>query len=140
MSIIDKHQSLRACLSDVIDYINGTLQHTLGNTNDAAISVSELDSSLQSNLSFLESMPEIEFGYSDVGTIPAGSSVTKHVTFANVKAEAPCFIPVAYQNGDGKVFAKVKYTTTTEAVVVLFNIGDDQATNVTFDWVSFAGR
>ena len=129
MSIIDKHQSVRAALIAVVDYINGALQAALGGiaseTNRATaienslqtnintenkravaaedalstlygelaakfpVAKGSLDSDIQELLSFCETLPMFEFGYSESVTVPAAGTTSVEVTFDKVFNETP---------------------------------------------------
>lgn len=125
MSIIDKHQGMRACLSDVVDYVNGALQTALASKADA---------------STVETIPDMEFGYETVDTIDANGVAMVTINFGTAKAEEPLVLTGVYQNGSNRLRSKVSYATTTVANVYVYNDSDTSASNVTLDWVAISGR
>ena len=110
------------------------------NMYDKAVTVDKLSEDLQTLVSFCKTLPDFEFGYSDAISIKAGSAETFSVTFTSAKSEVPAVIVSAQCNSDTNVNAKVKYATTTGALVDVYNNGTADVGNVTIDYLVLSGR
>lgn len=182
MSIINKHQSVRAALIAVVDYINGSLQEKLSATaggeaeraqaventmqanitaeNKRAVAAEDvlnalygnlaakfpvekasLASDIQTLLSFCETLPAFEFGYSESVSIPASGTTSVEVTFDKMFDETPqVFTEVMCNTLNNILVAHVTYVDTTKATIKLYNGGVGQVDNVTVDYLALAGR
>ena len=182
MSIIDKHQSVRAALIAVVDYINGALQEKLSVTaggeaeraqavenvlqtninaeNKRAVAAEDtlttlygelaakfpiakgsLASNIQELLSFCETLPMFEFGYSESVTIPAAGSTSVEVTFDKVFNETPqVFTEIMCNTMNNILVSHVMYVDATKATIKLYNGGGSAVSNVTVDYLALAGR
>lgn len=111
--------------------------------NDDAATKGYVDNLVPSTelLSYLKTLPDIEFGYSDIGTIAAGGFKTVDITFSSTKTEAPSVFANVCANADGvALVAYVKYSTTTGATLAVSNLGSSEVQNVTVDWFALSGR
>ena len=181
MSIIDKHQSVRAALIAVVDYINGALQTALGGIASETNRATAVENTLQTNinaenkravaaedtlsvlygelaakfplqkdslagniqtlLSFCETLPAFEFGYSESVSIPASGTTSVEVTFDKVFDETPqVFTEVMCNTLNNILVAHVTYVDTAKATIKLYNGGVGTVDNVTVDYLALAGR
>lgn len=112
-----------------------------GNIADKAVLVSKLSDELQSLVAFVNTLPDMEFGYLDVGSLDANSTQTVQLEFTTTKTEAPFVFCTLVANSDATNFdARVKYTTTTGATFLLANHSSNLVTNVTLDYLVISGR
>lgn len=130
-----------AILQGNIDLVNDKFPVKTDNIGTAQVTKEKLHESLQLLVDYLETLPDIEYGYKDVGTLAAGASVTTSIAFDSAKTEAPmCFVtPVA--NGTGlDLSSYVQYSTTANAVIIITNHGSASVSNVTLDYLALSGR
>ena len=106
-----------------------------------AVTKSYLDNRISESLAaYLKTLPDIEYGYINVGTVGATSYVEKTITFASTKTEAPSVFVTPYVNANSIINAYVKTVSTTNAVIVIRNNTTTSLSNVTLDWLAISGR
>ena len=100
-----------------------------------------LASDIQTLLSFCETLPAFEFGYSESVSIPASGTTSVEVTFDKVFDETPqVFTEVMCNTLNNILVAHVTYVDTAKATIKLYNGGVGTVDNVTVDYLALAGR
>ena len=136
-SLVDKD----AILQGNINLVNDKFPVKTDNIGNAQITKDKLHESLQLLLDYLETVPDIEYGYKDVGTLAAGSTTTTSIAFDSTKTEAPMVFVTPVANGNNlDISAYTQYTTTTSAVIVIRNNGSVSVSNITLDYLALSGR
>lgn len=106
---------------------------------DGTISAINLDSSIQNQLSFLESLPAMEFGTSESFDIQASSYYDCTVTFTAAKTEAPIVI-CGLQHAAGSMTCIVTAVTNQQFTARVFNLTTTGITAAKLDWLAISGR
>ena len=100
-----------------------------------------LDSNIQELLSFCETLPMFEFGYSESVTVPAAGTTSVEVTFDKVFNETPqVFTEIMCNTMNNILVSHVMYVDATKATIKLYNGGGSAVSNVTVDYLALAGR
>lgn len=121
--------------------INDKFPVVTGNIGDAQVTTAKLASDIQELLSFCQTLPAFEFGYSEAVTIPASSTTSVEITFDKVFEETPqVFTEVMCNTLNNILVAHVTYVDTTKATIKLYNGGVGAVDNVTVDYLALAGR
>ena len=135
-------QDADSLLQGNIDLVNDKFPIKTDNIGAAQVTKDKMHESLQLLLTYCETLPDFEFGYTNVGNLAAGSKTTVTVTFGAAKTEAPVIFATPVANGASlNLTCYTQYTTTTNAVIVVVN-NDSTATasNVTLDYLAVSGR
>lgn len=121
--------------------INGKFPVTTDNIGDAQVTTAKFASDIQELLSFCQTLPAFEFGYSEAVSIPASSTTSVEITFNNAFEETPqVFTEVMCNTLNNILVAHVTYVDTTKATIKLYNGGVGAVDNVTVDYLALAGR
>ena len=121
--------------------INGKFPVTTDNIGDAQVTTAKFASDIQELLSFCQTLPAFEFGYSEAVSIPASSTTSVEITFNNAFSETPqVFTEVMCNTLNNILVAHVTYVDTTKATIKLYNGGVGAVDNVTVDYLVLAGR
>ena len=121
--------------------INGKFPVTTDNIGDAQVTTAKFASDIQELLSFCQTLPAFEFGYSEAVSIPASSTTSVEITFNNAFSETPqVFTEVMCNTLNNILVAHVTYVDTTKATIKLYNGGVGAVDNVTVDYLALAGR
>lgn len=105
---------------------------------DGTISAIELDSSIQNQLSFLASLPAIEFGTSDSFDIQASSYYDCTVTF-NTKTTIPIVL-CGLQHETGNMACTITSVTNQQFSARVFNLTATDIKAAKIDWLAISGR
>lgn len=107
-----------------------------------AVTKNYLDNRISASLAtYLATLPDIEYGYIDVGTIAGSTVVTKTITFASTKTEAPSIFVTPYVNSTANaIVAHITAASTTSATVAIRNVSSASISNITLDWLAISGR
>ena len=105
---------------------------------DGTISAIDLDSSIQNQLSFLASLPAIEFGTSDSFDIQANSYYDCTVTF-NTKTTIPIVL-CGLQHETGNMACTITSVTNQQFSARVFNLTATDITAAKIDWLAISGR
>lgn len=105
---------------------------------DGTISAIELDSDIQNQLSFLASLPAMEFGTSDSFDIQANSYYDCTVTF-NTKTTIPIVL-CGLQHETGNMACTVTSVTNQQFSARVFNLTANAITAAKIDWIAISGR
>ena len=105
---------------------------------DGTINVIDLNTDIQNRLSFLASMPDLEFGTSDSFDVSASSYYDCTVTFTT-KTEAPIVL-CGLQHTTGNMAYIVTDVTNQQFKARVFNLTAADITGVTLDWLIISGR
>ena len=140
-SEISARSDADSLLQGNIDLVNDKFPIKTDNIGAAQVTKAKLHESLQQQMTFLETVPSIEFGYINLGSIAAGKSITQQLTFSEAKTEAPFAFCTIVVNSDATgLTARVKYTTTTDAMFIINNGGTTSVSNATLDYLIISGR
>ena len=120
--------------------INNKFPIQTENIGDSQITKTKLSTDLQTLITFCETLPDFEFGYSNALTINANSFATFEITFSKTKSETPAVIVSAQGNTTNNISAHVQFATLTNATVIVYNNSDTQVSNVTIDYFILSGR
>ena len=135
-------QDADSLLQGNIDLVNDKFPIKTDNIGAAQVTKDKMHESLQLLLTYCETLPDFEFGYTNVGNIAAGSKTTIIVTFSAAKTEAPVIFATPVANGANlNLTCYTQYSTTTNAAIVVVN--NDSATsasNVTLDYLAISDR
>ena len=102
------------------------------------ISAINLDSDLQNQLSFLASLPVMEFGTSDSFDIQANSYYDCTVTF-NTKTTIPIVL-CGLQHETGNMACTITSVTNQQFSARVFNLTATDITAAKIDWLAISGR
>jgi len=105
---------------------------------DGTISAINLDSSIQNQLSFLASLPVMEFGTSDSFDIQASSYYDCTVTF-NTKTTIPIVL-CGLQHETGNMACTITSVTNQQFNARVFNLTTTDITAAKIDWLAISGR
>ena len=140
-SEISARSDADSLLQGNIDLVNDKFPIKTDNIGTAQVTKVKLHESLQQQMTFLETVPNMEFGYLNLGSIGAGSTITQQLTFSEAKTEAPfAFCSVVVNSDATGLTARVKYTTTTDAMFIIANNGTTAVSNATLDYLIISGR
>ena len=131
-----------------IDEVNGKFPVTTGNIADDAITsdkiadgtinIIDLNTGIQNQLSFLASVPDLEFGTSNSFDVSASSYYDCTVTFT-IKTEAPIVL-CGLQHTTGNMTYIITDVTNQQFNARVFNLTTADITGVTLDWLTISGR
>ncbi len=108
---------------------------------NTVVTTAKLSSDLQTLVSFIKTLPAMEWGYSSSSyTIGAGETQEISVNFSSTKTEAPSVFVDTQANVDALILSSVKSVTTTSFTVLLKNESDTSVSNVTFDYLALSTR
>ena len=105
---------------------------------DGTISAIELDSDIQNQLSFIASLPVMEFGTSNSFDIQASSYYDCTVTF-NTKTTIPIVL-CGLQHATGNMACIVTSVTNQQFSARVFNLTATTITAAKIDWLAISGR
>ena len=135
-------------LQSGIDEINAKFPVTTDNIADNAInsnkiadgtiSAIDLDTDIQNQLSFLASLPDMEFGTSDSFYIQANSYYDCTVTF-NTKTTIPIVL-CGLQHETGNMACTITSVTNQQFSARVFNLTATDITAAKIDWLAISGR
>ena len=131
-----------------IDEVNGKFPVTTDNIADNAITSDkiadgtinsiDLNTGIQNQLSFLASVPDLEFGISSSFDVSASSYYDCTVSFTT-KTEAPIVL-CGLQHTTGNMAYIVTNVTNQQFNARVFNLTTADITGVTLDWLTISGR
>ena len=131
-----------------IDEVNGKCPVTTDNIAnnaitsdkiaDGTINIIDLNAGIQNQLSFLASVPDLEFGTSNSFDVSASSYSDCTVTFTT-KTEAPIVL-CGLQHTTGNMTCIVTNVTNQQFNARVFNLTTADITGVTLDWLTISGR
>jgi hypothetical protein len=131
-----------------IDEVNGKFPVTTDNIADNAITsdkiadgtinIIDLNTGIQNQLSFLASLPDLEFGTSNSFDVSASSYYDCTVTFT-AKTETPIVL-CGLQHTTGNMAYIVTDVTNQQFNARVFNLTTADITGVTLDWLTISGR
>ena len=105
---------------------------------DGTISIIDLDTDIQNQLSFLASLPVMEFGTSESFDIQASSYYDCTVTF-NTKTTIPVVL-CGLQHATGNMACTVTSVTNQQFSARVFNLTATDITAVKLNWIAISGR
>lgn len=136
-------------LQSGIDGINAKFPVAAGSIADSAvtsdkiangtISTIDLDEGIQNQLSFLASVPDLEFGTSGSFDVQASGYYDCTVTFTAAKTEAPIVL-CGLQHAAGSMACIVTAVTNQQFTARVFNLTTTGITAAKLDWLAISGR
>ena len=111
-------------------------------TDDIGVSQvtnAKLEYSIQQQLTFLQTVPAMEFGTSNSVDVSANSNVTVDVTFGSTKTKAPIVL-CGLQHTSGNLSCIVTGVTNQQFSVTVYNLSSTAVSGVTIDWLAISGR
>ena len=106
---------------------------------DGTISTIDLDEGIQNQLSFLASVPDLEFGISGSFNVQASSYYDCTVAFTAAKTEAP-IVNCGLQHATGSMTCIVTAVTNQQFTVRVFNLTTTDITAAKLYWLAISGR
>lgn len=103
------------------------------------VASTDLAEDIQQQLTFLQSVPAMEFGTSNSVDISANSNTSVDITFGNVKTEAPVVL-CGLQHESGNLACIVMGVTNSQCSVKVYNLTSTDVTGVTVDYIAISGR
>lgn len=136
-------------LQSGIDGINAKFPVAAGSIADSAvtsdkiangtISTIDLDEGIQNQLSFLASVPDLEFGTSGSFDVQASGYYDCTVTFTAAKTEVPIVL-CGLQHAAGSMACIVTAVTNQQFTARVFNLTTIGITAAKLDWLAISGR
>lgn len=108
------------------------------NIADGQVTTIKLNSGIQSQLSFLASVPELEFGTSNSFSVQGSSYTDVDVTFTT-KTEEPIVL-CGLQHATGNLNCVVTAVTNQQFSARVYNLTTTDVSDVTLDWLTISGR
>lgn len=105
---------------------------------DGTINATDLSTGIQNQLSFLASVPDLEFGTSSSFNVPASNYYDCTVKFT-AKTKAPIVL-CGLQHATGNMTYIVTDVTDQQFNARVFNLTTADITGVTLDWLTISGR
>lgn len=104
-----------------------------------SVNMAKLSTPIQNMLSFLQTVPSLEFGTSNSVDVPANSNTSVDVTFGSTKTEAPVVL-CGVQHATAHLTCMVTATTNQQFSVTVYNDTSTDATGATVDYLAISGR
>ena len=112
---------------------------TTDRITDKNVTAAKLEDSVQQQLTFLQSVPVMEFGTSNSVNVSANSNATVDITFKSVKTEAPVVL-CGLQHSSGNLACVVSGVTNQQCSINVYNLTSTDVTGVTVDYLAISGR
>lgn len=106
---------------------------------DGTINTSDLNTGIQNQLSFLASIPTIQYGTSNSVDVDGNSYAEVTVNFGTAKTEAPVVI-CGIQHDSSNLNCIVTQVTNLQFVARIYNLSSTSVTGVTLDYIALSGR
>ena len=103
------------------------------------VASTDLAEDIQQQLTFLQSVPAMEFGTSNSVDVSANSNTSVDITFGSVKTEAPVVL-CGLQHESGNLACIVTGVTNSQCSVKVYNLTSTDVTGVTVDYIAISGR
>lgn len=128
-------------LNTAITAVNNRFPVKTADIGDEQVTEAKLDGTLQSELSFLRTIPGFEFGYSEAVSVPASGTTSVEITFKETFASTPqVFTEIMCNTLNNILVSHVTYVDTKKATIKLYNGGVGAVSNVTVDYLAIGGR
>ena len=131
-----------------IDEINAKFPVATANIADGAVSsdkilngsinANDLNENIQSQLSFLASVPEIEFGTSNSFTVSGNNYTDVTVTFTAKTGEPIVFCSL--QHTMGNLAYVLTDITNQQFTARVYNLSSTDVSDITLNWLTISGR
>ena len=121
---------------------NSKLAENAVDTNrimDKSVTTAKLEDSIQQQLTFLHTLPAMEYGTSSSVNVPANSNATVDIAFESVKTEAPVVL-CSLKHASGKIACVVSGITNNQCSIIVYNLTSTDVTGVTVDYLAISGR
>ena len=105
---------------------------------DGSINAIDLSESIQSQLSFLASVPELEFGTSNSFTVSGNNYTDVPITFTT-KPEEPIVL-CSLQNATGNIAYVLTGITNQQFTARVYNLSSTDVSGITLNWLTISGR
>ena len=106
---------------------------------DGTITTADLNVDTQNLLSFLASMPAIQYGTSNSVDIDSNGYADVTVSFSAAKTEAPVVI-CGIQHDSGNLNCVVTQVTNLQFAARIYNLGATSVTGVALDYITLSRR
>lgn len=103
------------------------------------VASTDLAEDIQQQLTFLQSVPAMEFGTKNNVDVSANSNITVDITFGSAKTEAPVVL-CGLQHESGNLACIVAGVTNSQCSVKVYNLTSTDVTGVTVDYIAISGR
>lgn len=103
------------------------------------VASTDLAEDIQQQLTFLQSVPAMEYGTSNSVDVSANSNTSVDITFGSVKTEAPVVL-CGLQHESGNLACIVTGVTNSQCSVKVYNLTSTDVTGVTVDYIAISGR
>lgn len=103
------------------------------------VASTDLAEDIQQQLTFLQSVPAMEFGTSNSVDVSSNSNTSVDITFGSVKTEAPVVL-CGLQHESGNLACIVTGVTNSQCSVKVYNLTSTDVTGVTVDYIAISGR
>lgn len=111
------------------------------NIVDGSIQATDMSNDVQAQLTFLQSVPALEFGTSNSITVGANAHTVVDITFESTKTEEPVVLPAIQCATAGVVLiATVQSVTNAQCSICITNLGTTDVSDVTVDYLAISGR
>lgn len=106
---------------------------------DNSITTAKLEQAIQDQLTFLQSVPNQEFGTSNAIDVMANSNTSIDINFNSTKTQAPIVL-CSLQHASGNLSCIVTGITNQQFSVTVHNMSNTNVSGVTIDWLAISGR
>lgn len=141
---ISMQQPMRPAEIELVTQVNtnteGLAAVNSDNVADGSIQATDLSNDVQQQLSFLQTLPDVDYGVSNSISVTANSQTSVTVSFGSTKADTPTVYTAIQCANAVNLNAIVQSVSNTEAAIIVFNNGSTDAENVTVDWLAISGR
>lgn len=103
------------------------------------IATTDLAEAIQQDLSFLKSVPAMEFGTKNNVDVSANSNITVDITFGSAKTEAPVVL-CGLQHESGNLVCVVIGVTSSQFSVKVYNLSSIDVTGVAVNYLAISRR
>lgn len=111
-------------------------------TNDIAdevVTVAKLDTSIQSQLTSLQSAPNLEFNTSSSFSVSANGYAAMDIKFGSTKTKTPIVL-CGLQHTNGNLACIVTGVTNQQFSVRVYNLSSTDVSGITINWLAVSGR
>ena len=119
--------------------LNSKFPVSTDNIADNSVTNTKLATEIQQQLTFLQSVPAMEFNTSNAIDIQANSNTRLDITFATTKTEEPIVL-CGLQHESGNLACVVTGVTNQQFSVTVYNLTSTDVSGVTIDWLAISGR
>ena len=126
-------------LQSSINEINAKFPVQTVNIGDAQVTVAKLEQTIKDQLTFMQSVPEQEFGTSNAIDVQANSNTSINIIFGRTKTKAPIVL-CGLQSASGNLSCIVSGVTNQQFSVTVYNNSSTVVSGIIIDWLAISGR